>query len=364
MQSSCWACGRFYVVSLTLAVITAACSSPGQAVPLHTVASLTVPVVATLPDSPFSTTATSTSAAAQPRLSLESAMYLTEALDLMHIWSINRDLVDWEALRSSAFRVADGAETPADTYRAVEVALSALHDDHSVFFTPNQALTFDSGPAVFVEPVVEVRDGGVGYVSIGRYSGNIGEQADRYATSLAHRLAADLPSACGWIVDLRLDSGGNMWPMIGGLAPLLGDGAVGSFVYRDGTVETWELLEGVAYWDGQPMTVFDVSAPETQRPVAVLVGHGTASSGEATAVAFQGRENTRFFGEPTAGLTTSNEPLFLADGAMMALTMSVFADRTGVSYGQGISVEPDEMIAGDPTPAATEWLLGQPTCAT
>jgi hypothetical protein len=49
---------------------------------------------------------------------------------------------------------------------------------------------------------------------------------------------------------------------------------------------------------------------------------------------------------------------------MMALTMSVFTDRTGVSYGQGISVAPDKMIAGDPTPAATEWVLGQPACAT
>ena len=65
-----------------------------------------------------------------------------------------------------------------------------------------------------------------------------------------------------------------------------------------------------------------------------------------------------------AGLTTSNEPLFLSDGAMMALTMSAFTDRNGMTYGQNISIDPDEAISGDPTSAATEWLLRQPDGAT
>jgi hypothetical protein len=47
---------------------------------------------------------------------------------------------------------------------------------------------------------------------------------------------------------------------------------------------------------------------------------------------------------------------------MLILTMSVFTDRAGVSFGQDVPVEPDDIIAGDPTVAATDWLLTQPQC--
>jgi hypothetical protein len=47
---------------------------------------------------------------------------------------------------------------------------------------------------------------------------------------------------------------------------------------------------------------------------------------------------------------------------MLILTMSVFTDRAGVSFGQDVPVEPDDIIAGDPSVAATDWLLTQPPC--
>ena len=110
------------------------------------------------------------------------------------------------------------------------------------------------------------------------------------------------------------------------------------------------------------MTTYAAQVSVDGPPIAVLVGSRTASSGEATATAFHGRPDTRFFGQPTAGLTTSNEPLALSDGALLILTMSVFTDRNGVSYGQDISIEPDVLVDGDPTAAATDWLLDHPAC--
>lgn len=91
------------------------------------------------------------------------------------------------------------------------------------------------------------------------------------------------------VLDLRTDTGGNMWPMIGGLAPLIGTGQVGSFVYPDGTIEPWTLIDGVASWDGMVMAAYDTPIEAGHPPVAVLIGPRTASSGEATAVAFHGR---------------------------------------------------------------------------
>ncbi|MFI5825003.1 S41 family peptidase [Streptomyces rishiriensis] len=40
---------------------------------------------------------------------------------------------------------------------------------------------------------------------------------------------ADRPGACGWVVDLRRNHGGNMRPMLAVAGPILGDGKVGMF---------------------------------------------------------------------------------------------------------------------------------------
>jgi C-terminal processing protease CtpA/Prc len=43
----------------------------------------------------------------------------------------------------------------------------------------------------------------------------------------------------GWIVDLRGNLGGNMWPMLAGVAPLIDSRMMGSFVDADGKKTTW-----------------------------------------------------------------------------------------------------------------------------
>lgn len=98
-------------------------------------------------------------------------------------------------------------------------------------------------------------------------------------------------------------------------------------------------------------------------PVAVLIDRGTASSGEATAIAFEGRPKTRFFGEHTWGVTAVNEYKLL-DGAVLHFAAAVEADRTGKRYTDGI--DPDEKIESTPTAtiddrdpavaAALRWL--------
>ena len=71
------------------------------------------------------------------------------------------------------------------------------------------------------------------------------------------------------------------------------------------------------------------------------------------------------FGAATAGLSTSNSLFSLSDGAVLALTVAVMADRTGRVYGDAI--EPDEVVVGkrkrniaeDPAVlAASAWLRG------
>lgn len=47
--------------------------------------------------------------------------------------------------------------------------------------------------------------------------------------------------ACGWIVDLRGNGGGNLFPMLVAIAPLLGPGPTVGYRRRDGTTDVYRL---------------------------------------------------------------------------------------------------------------------------
>lgn len=339
-------------------LLAAACAGGGEAA-TTTRSGAAVTTTTTVPAS------SSTIVDARSSLSVTASAYLDEALGVMREYSINRDSVDWEQVEESAFRVAFGAEEPADTHAAIQLALSHLNDQHSVFLSPSQAEAFRHGDAVYTTPVVAIRSENIGYVAIGRYLGDVGEQSDEYAADVAGQIDEMAGGVCGWIVDLRSNSGGNMWPMIAALGPLLDQGRVGSFTYPDGTIEPWDITGSVATWDGMVMADNSLPSPSNQGlPVAVLIGRNTGSSGEAVAIAFHGQDDARFFGQSTAGLTTSNEPVELSDGAIIALTMSNFTDRFNRQYGQDTPVEPDQPTRSftEAETAAVDWLDSQPTC--
>ncbi len=105
------------------------------------------------------------------------------------------------------------------------------------------------------EPTAMVMEGlpGVGgrfgYVSVLAFSG--GGAPPRWPP-LYHRLieGIDTLGVCGWIVDLRDNPGGNMWPMVAGLGPILGEGVLGFFVDPDSVVDTWTYADGASALDG------------------------------------------------------------------------------------------------------------------
>ncbi len=195
-------------------------------------------------------------------------------------------------------------------------------------------------------------------------------------TSFGKRSINDSDALAVLIVDLRFNGGGNMFPMIGGVSPLLGDGIVGAF-HRKGEHRDWRVVQKQDRdeVDGQSTTRIDGvtlrSAWHDLRsaPVALLTGAKTASSGEATLVSFLGRPNTKTFGALTAGQSSANRGIRLSDGAMLLITTSLFADRTGRVYGGKITpdVAVDESADGplDAQPAvvaAVKWLSEQKVC--
>ncbi|HWD01096.1 MAG TPA: S41 family peptidase [Amycolatopsis sp.] len=169
---------------------------------------------------------------------------------------------------------------------------------------------------------------------------------------------------CGWVVDLRDDTGGNMWPMLTVLAPLLGDGVAGSFTGPGVAPMAWSVRGGRALLDGSAPAAESnpVRLTRPHPPIAVLTSKFTASSGEATLVAFRGMPRVATFGAPTAGAASGNEVFDLSDGAKLLITSVVNVDRAGHGYGN-VPIEPDHpMPPADAEAAATQWVRVQGGC--
>ena len=198
-----------------------------------------------------------------------------------------------------------------------------------------------------------------------------GEKAIAYASRLFGAVADAGPRTCGYVLDLRGNTGGNVWPMLIGLSGMLGDGPQGHSENADGLIEDYAMLsEGSAVVlteQGRGLTMMTIDnwrpIPSlAASPVALLLDDATASSGEGVAVAFAGRASTRTFGVRTYGVASSNEGYPLADGTNVVVTTAMMVDRNGRTYPEGI--EPDQVIdeGEDPVGAARAWLALQPAC--
>jgi carboxyl-terminal processing protease len=290
---------------------------------------------------------TPTEPSATPTLSLQASNHLDEVIRLMQANSFHRLAIDWNAFRSEVMSAAAAAQTVEQTLPAIRLAIARLGDGHSSYRSA-------SGASVFVAVRSCTGSGGpsrpqlpptIGYVSVGAFGGTPAEAAVFANNIQAAIRNADQDGMQGWIVDLRGNGGGNMWPMVAGLGPVLGEGLVGHFISATGAVSAWEYRDG-ASWSGT-FAAHRVEMPyrlRRERPrVAILTDTAVASSGEATAIAFRQRPDTRSFGLPTCGLSTANQPYTLSDGAVLNLTTAVMADRTRARYGD--VVVPDEVIA-------------------
>jgi len=154
--------------------------------------------------------------------------------------------------------------------------------------------------------------------------------------------AIDPASVKAWIIDLRLNSGGNIWFMLPPLASLIGDGRIGGRQFIDGSPEeSLFIKDGKPFGNGQFYSIPNPTCllPTANIPVVVLTGPATASSAEGVALAFRGRPNTIIIGEKTEGYTTSHNAFQVYPNVYLHLATSYMQDRTGKPYTAGI--DPD-----------------------
>ena len=320
---------------------------------------------------------------------------IREAIETVQPVAYRSGQVAWDDLEAEMRRLAEGAVDTADMLPAYQTLLSRLGDGHSFLQPPAEVLAawrerYGDQPFVsdqpprrqpsssFVgrepeEPADLILPGGavVRMVSLPAFTGG-GEAADAYADRLFGQVAAGAQYACGYVVDLRGNTGGNIWPMLIGLSGLLGDGPQGLFRTADGQDISYALVQSGAavITEGPNAGVVLAKAqgwramPElSSAPVAVLVDDGTASSGEGVALAFVGRPFTRSFGARTYGVASANEGYTLSDGVSLVVTVAMMRDPTGATHPDGYA--PDEAVdpAGEAAAqAALAWLGAQPAC--
>jgi len=310
-------------------------------------------------------------------LSAAAVSYLNEAISLVQKSALHAARVDWPAVTRQARALAAGAVTTGDTYAAIRHVLRQLGDGHSFLATPSQAARAKAAAEPSIAAIRWREALSQAVVSLPGFASADPGRADEYAARVREVLAEATANRCGLILDLRENSGGNLFPMMAGLAPLMANGAVGGLATADGQSTQWRFAEGsfvssvADRADMAPSSVLPFKRiGDGIAPLAVLLGPKTASSGEAVAIALVGRANARSFGAPTAGQTTGNRGVTLADGARLAITTSVMLDRSGQRYGG--KLQPDENVspaaasaAATPDPAlaaAATWLSQHPAC--
>lgn len=283
--------------------------------------------------------------------------YLDDVISILQTNSINRKTIDWRDFKKKVYEKASGANSIEEIYPSVEFAVT-LSDKHS-FFSPKTNNNKDNGQKPPIYSDIQVPDD-IGYIRIPWFIGNQ-EEKDLYVNKIHTQIRErDKSELKGWIVDLRGNMGGNMWPMLAGIGPVLGDGVVGSFVDADNNKQEWRHEKGKVFLDEEMLLeVKEYHNLKTQNPiVAVLTDTITASSGEAVTIAFRERSNTRSFGTRTHGVSTGNQPFYLSDESVIWLTTVVFADRKMNKYGGHI--EPDEKTESKLTiEKAINWIRNE-----
>ena len=271
---------------------------------------------------------------------------------------INRAAINWVVFKQNLLTETIDAQTIEQAYPVIVCAIVALGDKHTQFYGARPVKGPEIPPAK--QPPLypdEPVPADIGYIRIPWVVGSQ-EKLDAYIANVQAQIKErDKPELKGWLVDLRGNMGGNMWPMLVGVGPVLGEDTLGYSFDSNNTKTAWRYEKGKALADGdiEAETAHYYTLKSANPVVAVLTDTLTASSGEAVAVAFKTRRHTRSFGAGTCGVSTGRSRFYLSDGSVLLLTTAVFADRRLVRYGH--SIAPDEPLkSSEVVPQAIRWI--------
>ncbi len=295
--------------------------------------------------------------------------------------SLYRNSVDWNKLKPAIYNLAKDANSVEGLKSAFDYMFEALADDHGRVIHNNEMLSYymsgETKPhQVSVDPEIygkvqsgvdykfhgELLNNQIGYLRIVGLAPGNNERDTKIIQSKVCKLIEK--GAEKWIIDLRYNGGGNMFPMVEGITAIIGDGTVGGS--KGLTAEersNWKVEGFDFYYDDQTIGFEETCETKSDARIAVLTSVYTASSGEVLAVIFKGRENTKSFGQNTFGLVTVTDWTVISDSTAMTLAVSFYKDRNGVVYDNFVPVDVEMSFVEEPLSkadscslAAIEWL--------
>lgn len=261
--------------------------------------------------------------------------YMTGALHEIRTTGLFSSDVAWDDVEREAQVVLDAAASYADTHTFLGSVLHQAGGRHSHLTPPptsaasrqrNARVAEVLGPPTPTGHLID--QDSVAYLRLPRLPDGR-KTARRYladGTAVMNSLISARPA--GWIVGLRANIGGGMWPMLAVAAPLLPEGVLGHFLSPGDRVQTWSAHRGRIKLDRKTMARDRTHRrPGDRTPIAVLTSSHTASAGEAVALAFRAQPRARLIGAPTAGMTTGNRTHVLPDGTRLRISVADYADH-------------------------------------
>ncbi|MEM1219861.1 MAG: S41 family peptidase [Bacteroidota bacterium] len=297
--------------------------------------------------------------------------------------SLYREQVNWDSLYPILAKQAATANSIEDLAHPFGIVLANLGDTHGRIYHNRQVLAhFSNGrkphlqdfdPEIYQQIqwgqslpfVAKYLTDSVGYVRmVGLPPGDNLQMSKEIQDAVC---AVQVEGVNRWIVDLRYNGGGNLFPMAEGIAHILGEGALGG---AKGLTEAenglWSIKNGDFYYDEYTVGLTNDCSYEQSVPVAVLLSNYTASSGEALAVMCKNRPETQFFGQDSHGMITVTNYYPIAENTFATISVSIYQDRTGKIYDKYVPVDEavpfslTEQWEEDPgIQKALEWLKRQ-----
>ena len=312
-------------------------------------------------------------ATAQQLKNREIQHIIDTTITVMKANAVNAKKTNWITVKQHALEQAATLDNPYQMGKVMRDIYKAINDYHGAFFYRDSVFQWAGRNVIISDSVksewnrrsgikTQMMNDKIGYIRVPAMSGNnFNKKAQALNDSLCSILTQNLK---GIIIDLRINGGGAMHPMILGLMQIFGNGRLGAFKTK--RTENWVLKNNQFIVDTTieativPKCVIDAHA----LPCVLLIGTGTGSSGEFLTMAFKGRAKTVFIGTETAGWITVNNGFPLSKITFMNLSIGYGLDRNGRIYTQAI--QPDiylkkndkfnSLVDDEKVKAAIKWL--------
>ena len=290
--------------------------------------------------------------------------------------SLYTDTVDWNIVRKEILDMYTDNDSLSSLQKPIEYMFTTLGDFHGFAVVNGQqyrgtvererTVSYDYKEEDYLTKMSEiyqktstsneisstVLNNSIAYIQIPMIINNYGNDSLNIAYTVKIRnkiceLSKKHPK--GYIIDLRANIGGTMWPMFSGLGVLFPNMKLGGDTKGGKTLHSkWSLIDGNMHIDEYSipnMPSLNCTIDIEHKKIAVLIGRYTLSSGEAVASGLKGQNNIQLFGETTFGASTTNSWFSISQNVSINPAIAYYTSLDNTVHKDGIT--PDVEIVED-----------------